>query len=102
MARSKLPASASTAPLPAGYRRNFWCLALDFCFFGIGMAFFGPSTVVPSFLTTLGASSAVIGLLSTLQRAGWLLPQLVGARYLTDKPYKKPFILLPAGSPTDG
>lgn len=61
------------------------------------MAFFGPSTVVPSFLTTLGASSAVIGLLSTLQRAGWLLPQLVGARYLTDKPYKKPFILLPAG-----
>lgn len=70
---------------------------MDFCFFGIGMAFFGPSTVVPSFLTSLGASASVIGLISALQRAGWLLPQLVAARYLADKPYKKPFILLPAG-----
>jgi len=70
---------------------------MDFCFFGIGMAFFGPGTVVPSFLTRLGASATVIGLLSALQRAGWLLPQLVAARYLSDKPYKKPFILLPAG-----
>lgn len=84
-------------PLPARYRRNFWCIALDFCFFGIGMSFFGPSTVIPSFLTTLGASSSVIGLLSTLQRAGWLLPQLFAARYLADKAYKKPYILAPAG-----
>ena len=84
-------------PLPPSYRRNFWCLAMDFCFFGIGMAFFGPSTVVPSFLTALGASTAVIGLLASLQRAGWLLPQLIAARYLADKPYKKPFILIPGG-----
>ncbi|MGC9467309.1 MAG: MFS transporter [Anaerolineae bacterium] len=83
-------------PLPAHYRRNFWCLALDFCFFGVGMAFFGPSTVLPSFLTTLGASATVIGFLATLQRAGWLMPQLVAARYLADKPFKKPFILIPA------
>jgi MFS family permease len=83
--------------LPPYYRRNFCCLALDFCFFGIGMAFFGPSTVIPSYLSVLGASSAVIGLLSTLQRAGWLLPQLLAARYLADKAHKKPYILLPAG-----
>ncbi|MBN1247015.1 MAG: MFS transporter [Anaerolineae bacterium] len=81
---------------PEGYRRNFWCLALDFGFFGIGMAFFGPSTVIPGFLTTLGASATVIGLLATLQRAGWLLPQLLAARYLADKPYKKPYIIVPA------
>ncbi|MGC9347242.1 MAG: MFS transporter [Anaerolineae bacterium] len=90
-------AEQAQAPLPARYRRNFWCIALDFCFFGIGMAFFGPTTVVPGFLSTLGASSSVIGLLSTLQRAGWLLPQLFAARYLADKPYKKPYILAPAG-----
>lgn len=82
--------------MPAGYRRNFWCLAMDFGFFGLGMAFFGPSTVIPSFLTTLGASNTIIGLLSTLQRAGWLLPQLVAARYLANKPYKKPYIIVPA------
>jgi MFS family permease len=82
--------------LPANYRHNFWCLVMDFCFFGIAMAFFNPSTVIPSFLTELGASTSVIGLMSTLQRAGWLLPQLIAARYLANKPYKKPYILLPA------
>lgn len=70
---------------------------MDFCFFGIGLAFYGPSTVVPGFLTTLGASATVIGFLSTLQRAGWLLPQLFAARYLADKPLKKPYILVPGG-----
>jgi MFS family permease len=83
--------------LPPNYRHNFWCLALDFCFFGIAMAFFNPSTVTPSFLTELGASTSVIGLMSTLQRAGWLVPQLFAARYLANKPFKKPYILLPAG-----
>lgn len=83
--------------LPEHYRHNFWCLVVDFCFFGIAMAFFNPSTVTPSFLTELGASTSVIGLMSTLQRAGWLAPQLVGARYLANKPFKKPYILLPAG-----
>lgn len=82
--------------LPSAYRRNFWCLAMDFCFFGIAMAFFGPTTVIPGFLSSLGASSAVIGLLASLQHAGWLLPQLIAARYLADKPYKKPYILVPA------
>ncbi len=94
-AETTAPLTGEDMRLPRAYHHNFWCLALDFCFFGIGMAFFGPSTVVPSFLTTLGASASVIGLLAALQRAGWLLPQLVAARYLADKPYKKPFILLP-------
>lgn len=87
----------SQKTLPANYHHNFWCLVMDFCFFGIAMAFFNPSTVIPSFLTELGASTSVIGLMSTLQRAGWLLPQLFAARYLANKPYKKPYILLPAG-----
>jgi MFS family permease len=82
--------------LPGHYRRNFWCLAFDFGFFGVGMAFVSTSTVIPGFLTALGASSAFIGLVSTLQSASWLLPQLLAARYLADKPRKKPYILLPA------
>ena len=86
---------AETA-LPANYRRNFWALVFDFGFFGIGMAFVSQSTVLPSFLTVLGASSAFIGLVSSLQNAGWLLPQLIAARYLADKPRKKPYILWPA------
>jgi len=79
------------------YRRNFWSLVFDYCFFGIGLAFIGPSTVIPSFLSTLGASSALIGLMSSLQNASWLLPQLFAARYLADKPYKKSYVLWPVG-----
>ena len=90
--------STDQRTLPANYRRNFWCLAMDFGFFGVGMAFFGPTTVIPSFFTALGASATIIGLLSTLQRAGWLLPQLFAARYLADKPYKKPYIVVPAAT----
>ncbi|MBN2007293.1 MAG: MFS transporter [Anaerolineae bacterium] len=81
---------------PPHYRQNFWCLALDFCFFGIAMSFIGPSTVVPGLLSELGASAFIIGFVSTLQRAGWLLPQLLAARYLADKPYKKPYVILPS------
>ncbi|HOT93465.1 MAG TPA: MFS transporter [Anaerolineae bacterium] len=84
--------------LPSNYRRNFRCLVTDFAAFGIAMAFFSPSTVIPSFLTELGASNATIGLMSTLQRACWLLPQLIIARYMANKPYKKPAILWAAGS----
>jgi len=61
------------------------------------MAFFGAGTIIPSFLTELGASSAVIGLMSTLQRACWLLPQLFAARYMANKLYKKPAVLWAAG-----
>ena len=84
--------------LPSHYRRNFWCLVADFCFFGIAMRFLGTSTVIPGFLNILGASTTVIGLIATLARAGWLLPQLVAARYLAHKPYKKPYVLAAAGS----
>ena len=82
--------------LPEQYRRNFWCLVFDFCLFGAGLAFMGQSTVIPGFLTVLGASSALIGLMSSLQSASWLLPQLFSARVLADKPLKKPYILRPA------
>ena len=82
--------------LPEHYRRNFWCLVLDFALFGVGLAFMGQSTVIPGFLTALGATSATIGLMSSLQSASWLLPQLFSARVLADKPLKKPYILRPA------
>jgi MFS family permease len=78
------------------YRRNFWCFAADYFFFGVGLTFFGTSTVLPGFLQTLGASSAIIGLASSLQSASWLLPQLFVARQMADKALKKPHVLLPA------
>jgi MFS family permease len=87
-----------TDTLPKHYRRNFWCFVLDFGLFGTALAFIGQSTVIPGFLTALGASSAMIGLMSSLHNASWLLPQLFAARAVADKPYKKPYILRPAAA----
>ena len=82
--------------LPKNYQRNFWCLAMDYCFFGVALTFVSTNTVLPGFLTALGASSAFIGLVSSLQSASWLLPQLFAARYVASQPRKKPYILWPA------
>jgi MFS family permease len=89
---------ADTDKLPDNYRRNFTCLALDFGLFGLAMAFIGSNTVIPGYLTALGASAAVVGLITSLQNASWLLPQLFAARTLADKPRKKPHILRPAAA----
>jgi MFS family permease len=89
---------AGTTKVPDNYRRNFICLALDFGLFGLAMAFIGSNTVIPGYLTTLGASAAVVGAITSLQSASWLLPQLFAARTLADKPRKKPHILRPAAA----
>jgi MFS family permease len=86
----------SESALPKHYHRNFWCLAMDYGFFGLGMSFVSANTVIPGFLTALGASSAFIGVVSSIQSAGWLLPQLFASRYLADKPHRKRYILRPA------
>jgi len=69
---------------------------MDYCFFGVGVTFISANTVLPGFLTALGASSAFIGLVSSLQSASWLLPQLFAARYVASQSRKKPYILWPA------
>ncbi len=78
------------------YRRNFICFVLDYVFFGVGLAFVGQTTVLPSFVSQLADSAPLIGLASTIQTGAWLLPQLIAASYLADKDRKKPYLLLPA------
>lgn len=78
------------------YRHNLICFLLDFIFFGIGMAFASPTTVLPSFVNQLTDSPPMIGLVLTIQTGAWLLPQLIAANYLADKAHKKPYLLLPA------
>jgi MFS family permease len=78
------------------YRRNFICFALDYVFFGVGMAFVSQTTVLPSFISQLTDSAPLIGLASTIQTGAWLLPQLIAASYLADKDRKKPYLMMPA------
>jgi MFS family permease len=73
------------------YRRNFAALLGDYVFFGLGTTFAGLTTVLPSFIGQLTDSKIIIGLLATLGSGAFMLPQLVFANLVTNKPRKKPY-----------
>jgi MFS family permease len=85
----------STQPetLPPHYRRNFAALLVDYFTFGIAMNFFNPNSLLPAFVGELTDSAFIIGSVSSAFSGSWLLPQLVAARIINDKPRKKPYLL---------
>jgi MFS family permease len=86
----------SNSNLPPNYHRNFVALLGDYFFFGVAMSFVSQTTVMPSLVRQLTDSAPLIGLVTTLQSGGWLLPQLVAANYVAGKLLKKPYIVIPA------
>ncbi|MBN1979562.1 MAG: MFS transporter [Anaerolineae bacterium] len=79
--------------LPPHYRRNFAALLVDYFTFGIAMNFFNPNSLLPAFVGELTNSALVIGSVSSVFSGSWLLPQLIAARIINDKPRKKPYLL---------
>ena len=80
---------------PTQVRWNFIVIVLDATFFFAGMAFLDPVAILPVLLNDLSGSRVIVGLMSGLQRAGWLIPQLLGASFVLHRPRKKPFVLFP-------
>jgi len=76
-------------------RWNFIVIVLDASFFGAGLAFLDPVAVLPVLIEKLSGSEVVVGLMSALQRAGWIVPQLLGASIVLHRPRKKPFVVYP-------
>jgi MFS family permease len=74
---------------------NFVVIVLDCACFLAGMAFMQPDAVLPLLLVKLGASETLVGMMSGLQRAGWLLPQLLSASFVLHRARKKPFLVYP-------
>jgi hypothetical protein len=70
-------------------------IVLDASFFFAGFAFLDPVAVLPILLNDLSGSKVVVGLMSALQRAGWLVPQLLAASFVLHRPRKKPFVVYP-------
>ena len=77
------------------FLRNAALLALENAGFVVAITFVGTNTILPTFVTELGGSALLVGLLATCQSAGWLLPQLVGAGLVAGKPRMLPYILIP-------
>ncbi len=80
----------------AFYRRNFAALLGDAIAFGLAITIADTTTILPDLVQQLSGSPAIVGLFSAATAGAWLLPQLIYARFLTDKPRKKPFVILGA------
>ena len=85
--------SERSRSLPPHYRRNFTAFLVDYVFFGIGLTFADPTSVLPAFSSQLTDSAPLVGLTGTIFNGAWLLPQLVAARLIGHKPRKKPYLL---------
>jgi len=79
--------------LPPHFRHNFIALLTDYIFFGVAYSLLNPNTVLPAFARTLTASEPLVGMVSTIMAAGWLLPQVLVAAVIGRKPRKKPYLV---------
>ncbi|HIC88295.1 MAG TPA: MFS transporter [Anaerolineae bacterium] len=75
------------------FRWNFFWNALDGVFFSLGYSFVSSTTVLPVFVSHLTSSKVLIGLTTSLDSMGWLLPQLFTANYTERLARKKPFVV---------
>ncbi len=78
------------------FRRNFLALLGGSTGFFVGITLAGTTTVLPLLVATLTGSAIAVGLLATVSQGAWLFPQLFFANLLTDKPRKKPYLMLGA------
>ncbi len=76
-------------------RWNFVVIIIDAGFFVASLAFIDPGTVLPVLLRHLNASVLLIGLMGAIQRAGWLVPQLLVTSFVLHRERKYPFVLWP-------
>ena len=76
-------------------RWNFVIIVLEVSFFITGLAFLDPVAVLPVLIQKLNGSEVMVGAMGTIQRAGWIIPQLIGASFVLHRARKKPFVVIP-------
>lgn len=81
------------APFPPRWKRNFAANFVDSLFFSLALAFVSVTTIVPLFISSLGGSALLIGLIPALVQTGHMLPPLFTAPYVAPLPRKLPFLL---------
>lgn len=77
-------------------RWNFTVNAADFAFYIFALSFASRLTILPAFVNEFTSSNLIVGLIPTISIIGWLLPQVLSARYVERLSRKKPFILVVA------
>jgi MFS family permease len=74
---------------------NFVIIVFDASFFFAGLAFIDPVAVLPVLIDKLGGSEVTVGLMAAVQRAGWIIPQLLATSFVLHRRRKKPYIMWP-------
>jgi len=77
-------------------RWNFTVNAADFAFYIFALSFASRLTILPAFVNKFTSSKFIVGLVPAISIIGWLLPQVLSARYVERFNRKKPFILVVA------
>lgn len=75
------------------FRRNWIAFFGDYVFFGLGLTFASTTTVLPAFAAALTDNKVLIGAVPSVWLGGWLLPQVLAANYLSNKPRKYPIMM---------
>jgi MFS family permease len=73
--------------------RNLLAFGTDTIAFGIALSFININTILPAFVSQLGASTTSIGLLVTIFGLSWSLPQLIAGNVVARFKRKKPIVL---------
>ncbi|MBN1310615.1 MAG: MFS transporter [Anaerolineae bacterium] len=75
-------------------KRNLFAFGLDTIAFSVALGFINVNTILPTFVSQLGASSTSVGLLVTIFGLSWSLPQLFAGNIVARFERKKPLILV--------
>ncbi len=81
------------ADLQTNLRHNMTVNILEGAFFGFAMGFASFVTILPLFVSTMTDSPILIGLVPAIHSAGWQLPQLFTARWISRLPRFKPAVI---------
>jgi Na+/melibiose symporter-like transporter len=73
-------------------RWNFTVMAAESAIFQTALAWVDPVAVLPLFINRLARSTVLVGLVTVLQRLGWILPQLPMAAILGHRPRRLPYL----------
>lgn len=71
-------------------RRNFTLGLWNGIIYALGTSFMSRTTIIPSFLSHLTDSSALIGIVSQFENIGWYLPQLFFSSFVVHRAQKMP------------
>ena len=78
---------------PYKQRQNFFAFGMDYISFASAMAFLNLNTILPTFVSRMGASTALVGFFSTALMVAWTLPQAPAGNIAARREKKKSLLM---------